>query len=129
MTKNPSDYVVFLYYTAATGICLSHGSAVCRGHPSVCEPHDIYEQHALRLLGKAALAMMLLTNRRCLLLLLLFQVLYKSQLPLVCAFNKTDVVGCDFALEWMTDFEAFQEVFNPAKTCFKPHLHDTIFSF
>ena len=36
-------------------------------------------------------------------------VLYKSQLPLVCAFNKTDVVACEFALEWMTDFESFQE--------------------
>ena len=37
-------------------------------------------------------------------------VLYKSQLPLVCIFNKIDVVACDFALEWMADFEAFQEV-------------------
>ena len=36
-------------------------------------------------------------------------VLYKSQLPLVCVFNKTDVAGCEFALEWMTDFESFQE--------------------
>ena len=36
-------------------------------------------------------------------------VLYKSQLPLICAFNKIDVVGCEFALEWMTDFESFQE--------------------
>ena len=36
-------------------------------------------------------------------------VLYKSQLPLICAFNKTDVVGCEFALEWMADFESYQE--------------------
>jgi putative protein kinase ArgK-like GTPase of G3E family len=36
-------------------------------------------------------------------------VLYKSQLPLICAFNKTDVVGCEFALEWMSDFESFQD--------------------
>ena len=36
-------------------------------------------------------------------------VLYKSQLPLICAFNKTDVVACEFALEWMQDFESFQE--------------------
>lgn len=36
-------------------------------------------------------------------------VLYKSQLPLICAFNKIDVAGCEFALEWMSDFESFQE--------------------
>jgi GPN-loop GTPase len=36
-------------------------------------------------------------------------ILYKSKLPMVCAFNKTDVVGCRFATEWMNDFEAFSE--------------------
>lgn len=36
-------------------------------------------------------------------------VLYKSQLPMLVAFNKTDVVPFDFAREWMEDFEAFQE--------------------
>lgn len=35
-------------------------------------------------------------------------VLYKSQLPMVCVFNKTDVCPCAFALEWMRDFEAYQ---------------------
>lgn len=35
-------------------------------------------------------------------------VLYKSQLPMVCVFNKIDVVPCAFAEEWMTDFEAYQ---------------------
>ena len=37
-------------------------------------------------------------------------VLYKSRLPMVCVFNKIDVVSCDFAEEWITDFEAFQLV-------------------
>lgn len=36
-------------------------------------------------------------------------ILYKSKLPMVCAFNKTDVVGCEFATEWMNDFEAFND--------------------
>jgi len=36
-------------------------------------------------------------------------ILYKSKLPMVCAFNKTDVVGCAFATEWMNDFEAFND--------------------
>lgn len=35
-------------------------------------------------------------------------VLYKSQLPMVCVFNKIDVCPCDFAIEWMRDFEAYQ---------------------
>jgi GPN-loop GTPase len=34
-------------------------------------------------------------------------VLYKSRLPMVCAFNKIDAVSCEFALEWMEDFEAY----------------------
>lgn len=35
-------------------------------------------------------------------------ILYKTRLPLVLAFNKTDVAQHEFALEWMQDFEAFQ---------------------
>ncbi|KAL0395131.1 UNVERIFIED_CONTAM: GPN-loop GTPase QQT2 [Sesamum latifolium] len=34
-------------------------------------------------------------------------ILYKTRLPLVLAFNKTDVAQHEFALEWMKDFEAF----------------------
>lgn len=33
-------------------------------------------------------------------------ILYKTRLPLVLAFNKTDVANHQFALEWMEDFEA-----------------------
>ncbi|OCB87814.1 hypothetical protein A7U60_g5138 [Sanghuangporus baumii] len=35
-------------------------------------------------------------------------ILYKTKLPFILVFNKTDVERHDFALEWMTDFEAFQ---------------------
>ena len=35
-------------------------------------------------------------------------ILYKSRLPMICAFNKVDVVPCDFAEEWMNDFETYQ---------------------
>jgi len=35
-------------------------------------------------------------------------ILYKTKLPFILVFNKTDVQAHDFALEWMTDFEAFQ---------------------
>ncbi|GCE99397.1 GPN-loop GTPase 1 [Zygosaccharomyces mellis] len=35
-------------------------------------------------------------------------ILYKTKLPMILVFNKTDVCNADFAKEWMTDFEAFQ---------------------
>jgi len=34
--------------------------------------------------------------------------MYKTKLPFILVFNKTDVESHDFALEWMQDFEAFQ---------------------
>jgi GPN-loop GTPase len=36
-------------------------------------------------------------------------ILYKTKLPMILVFNKTDVHDADFAKEWMTDFEKFQE--------------------
>ncbi|RMZ87142.1 hypothetical protein DV736_g5639, partial [Chaetothyriales sp. CBS 134916] len=36
-------------------------------------------------------------------------ILYKTKLPMVLVFNKTDVQDAAFAKEWMTDFEKFQE--------------------
>uniref|UniRef100_A0A0L0NS83 GPN-loop GTPase n=1 Tax=Candidozyma auris TaxID=498019 RepID=A0A0L0NS83_CANAR len=35
-------------------------------------------------------------------------ILYKTKLPMIVVFNKTDVKKADFAIEWMQDFEAFQ---------------------
>ncbi|KAK0528992.1 hypothetical protein OC834_003852 [Tilletia horrida] len=35
-------------------------------------------------------------------------IMYKSKLPFIVVFNKTDMQPHDFALEWMNDFEAFQ---------------------
>jgi hypothetical protein len=36
-------------------------------------------------------------------------IMYKSKLPMILAFNKTDVKDASFAQEWMTDLDAFQE--------------------
>eukprot|EP00947_MAST-08B_sp_MAST-8B-sp1_P003400 g3400.t1 len=36
-------------------------------------------------------------------------ILYKLQLPFVLCFNKVDVMSHETALEWMSDFESFQE--------------------
>jgi GTPase SAR1 family protein len=38
-----------------------------------------------------------------------YSILYKTKLPFILVFNKIDVEPHGFALEWMTDFEAFQE--------------------
>ncbi|KAF9483690.1 hypothetical protein BDN70DRAFT_873541 [Pholiota conissans] len=35
-------------------------------------------------------------------------ILYKTKLPFILVFNKTDVQPHDFAVEWMNDFEEFQ---------------------
>ena len=34
-------------------------------------------------------------------------ILYKSKLPMLLVFNKTDVARHQFALDWMADFETF----------------------
>ncbi|TGZ63085.1 hypothetical protein CRM22_007081 [Opisthorchis felineus] len=36
-------------------------------------------------------------------------VLYRMQLPFLVVLNKTDIIDCGFAIEWMRDFEAFQD--------------------
>lgn len=36
-------------------------------------------------------------------------ILYKTKLPMILVFNKTDVQDAEFAKEWMLDFEKFQE--------------------
>eukprot|EP00049_Salpingoeca_infusionum_P014382 m.268790 g.268790 ORF g.268790 m.268790 type:complete len:368 (+) comp15662_c0_seq4:3010-4113(+) len=36
-------------------------------------------------------------------------ILYKSRLPFIVAFNKVDEVSHGFAVQWMTDYEAFQD--------------------
>lgn len=36
-------------------------------------------------------------------------ILYKTKLPMIIVFNKTDAQNADFAKEWLTDFEAFQD--------------------
>jgi len=36
-------------------------------------------------------------------------ILYKTKLPFIVAMNKTDVISAKYAIEWMNDFEVFQE--------------------
>ena len=39
-------------------------------------------------------------------------ILYKTKLPMILVFNKTDAKDATFAKEWMTDYEAFQTALN-----------------
>lgn len=36
-------------------------------------------------------------------------IFYRMQLPLVVVFNKIDIASHEFAVEWMTDYDAFQD--------------------
>ncbi|NXC08336.1 GPN1 GTPase, partial [Orthonyx spaldingii] len=39
-------------------------------------------------------------------------ILYKTKLPFIVAMNKTDIIDHSFAVEWMQDFDTFQDALN-----------------
>ncbi|XP_064188015.1 GPN-loop GTPase 1 [Anguilla rostrata] len=39
-------------------------------------------------------------------------ILYKTKLPFIVVMNKTDIIDHSFAVEWMQDFESFQDALN-----------------
>ncbi|XP_064411142.1 GPN-loop GTPase 1 [Latimeria chalumnae] len=43
-------------------------------------------------------------------------ILYKTKLPFIVVMNKTDIVDHSFAVEWMQDFETFQDALNQETT-------------
>ncbi|XP_037723753.1 GPN-loop GTPase 1 [Drosophila subpulchrella] len=43
-------------------------------------------------------------------------ILYKTRLPFLVALNKIDLQDCSFVLDWMTDFETFQEALEQEQT-------------
>jgi len=92
-----------------------YGGALRRRHAALDQPRDLHVQHALRLQVRVCLDgrseqqdwscscctfATAGSGRR--------SILYKTRLPFVVVFNKTDVVAHDFAVEWMTDSDAFQ---------------------
>ena len=40
----------------------------------------------------------------------LSSILYKTRLPFILVFNKTDVTPHEFAIEWMSDFEGKSDI-------------------
>jgi GTPase SAR1 family protein len=50
-------------------------------------------------------------------------IVFKTKLPMVLCFNKTDVLSHDFAMEWMADCEKFQEAIEAEKTYLSSLTH------
>lgn len=44
-------------------------------------------------------------------------ILYKTKLPFIVAFNKTDIVSHEFAMDWMKDFECFRSAVESETSC------------
>ena len=51
---------------------------------------------------------------------------YRTRLPLVIAFNKTDVVSSEFCMEWMKDYEAFQDALDDARKDNEGGFYDSL---
>lgn len=49
-------------------------------------------------------------------------ILYKTKLPFVLVFNKTDVMPADFAKEWMQEFDVFLDALKPSESGYMASL-------
>jgi GTPase SAR1 family protein len=49
-------------------------------------------------------------------------IMYKTKLPFILVFNKTDVIPCDFAKEWMTEFDVFLDALKPEESGYMASL-------
>jgi len=50
-------------------------------------------------------------------------IMYKTKLPMVLCFNKTDILSHEFAMEWMKDVDKFQEAIEAEKTYLSSLTH------
>jgi translation initiation factor IF-2 len=51
---------------------------------------------------------------------------YRTRLPLVIAFNKTDVVSHEFCMEWMRDYDAFQDAIENSRNDNEGGFYDSL---
>ncbi|KAF7371002.1 GPN-loop GTPase [Mycena sanguinolenta] len=75
-----------------------------RGQRRLCYFGHSWPDRDLHLVGKWTTAPATFMSN----MLYACSILYKTKLPFILVFNKTDVQPHDFALEWMQDFEVFQ---------------------
>lgn len=43
-------------------------------------------------------------------------IMYKTKLPILLVFNKTDICDHEFAVKWMRDYEDFEDAINHDKS-------------
>ena len=99
---------IFALYLA--GLNVPHCGGVCDGCGTQCEPCVLHVQHAL-CMQVTCTHTHAHTHTHTYTTTPLHppSILYKAKLPLVVALNKIDIVDAAFALDWMNDFESFQE--------------------
>ena len=73
------------------------------------KPQHLY--HELSLSSRSTNPVTFMSN-----MLYACSILYKTKLPFIVVLNKTDVVDARYAVEWMEDFEVFQEALQAEKS-------------
>ena len=87
-------YIVDTPRATAPATFMSNMLFACRYVAVGCAPGTLYVSLSFELLVAS---------------LILHSILYKTKLPFIVVFNKIDAQPHDFALNWMQDFETFQE--------------------
>jgi GPN-loop GTPase len=77
------------------------GSIICESLASICPTVIVFVIDTVRC---AASPNTFMSN-----MLYACSILYRTRLPIVIAFNKIDVVSHQFCMEWMHDYETFQQ--------------------
>jgi GPN-loop GTPase len=77
------------------------GSIICESLASICPTVVVFVIDTVRC---AASPNTFMSN-----MLYACSIMYRTRLPIVIAFNKIDVVSHQFCMEWMRDYESFQQ--------------------
>ena len=94
---------VWCYYHRCCGFVVTYRGSVYHRYTTDDCTRYLHVEYALCMQVRA-----LLFLQKIPLIQSICSILYKTKLPFILVFNKTDVQPHDFALEWMSDFEEFQ---------------------
>ena len=121
LEKATFNRAVSIFALCLAGLYVPHCGGVCDGCGTQCEPCVLYVQHALCMQVTHTHThththtpphhrhTQKITHTYTITPLHPPSILYKAKLPFVVALNKIDIVDAAFALDWMNDFESFQE--------------------